>query len=197
MVKKLSTKSKKHIQRTDTHWLIRRSMVSYAVIVFLVFCMLCLSVYLLNRLIVNHENNNRLDKINAVYTSLNLDNSYRLVKSNVFGDKRVYSYDPGRTFSSSVEYAHNDTPANTTADLRKKIEAAGFTYVQTEYEGSTNPVIEFKNSTGNWVRVGVTSKFVQDAIVYGTANESDPLINHKDEAPSYVTVKVNLDDNNE
>ena len=197
MVKKTSLRSKKHFQKTDTHWLVRRSLFSYAVIVFLVFAMLCLSILFINRLIVNRENVDRYSKIMDIYASLNLDTSYRSVSSDVFGDKRVYQWDKSRTYASSVIYAHNDTPANTTADLTRKIEAAGFIYVQTEYAGSTTPIEEFRNKDGNWIRLGVTSKYVQDAITFGTATSNDPLVSHKDEAPSYVTLKVNLDDNNE
>lgn len=198
MVKKVSLKSKKHIQRTDTHWVVRRSLLSYAIIVFITFVLLCLSVFLIDRLIVNKQHNDRYEKIMSIYSSLQLGDQYRQVKSDVFGDKRVYSWDKGRTYSSSIEYGHNDTPANTAADLKKKIEAAGFTYVQTEYEGSTSPIQEFKNDKGNWIRAQVSSKYLQDQIFYGTTTDAaGSAFEHKDDAPTYVTLKVNLDDNNE
>lgn len=195
--KKISLKSKKHVQRTDTHWVVRRSLLSYAILVFVLFVSLALSLFFINRLIVNKENTDRYDKIMGIYSKLDLDKSYRAVKSDVFGDKRVYSWDKGRSYSSSQVYARNATPADTAADLQKKIEAAGFQYVQTEYADSTNPVFEYRNKSGNWIRVSPESKFVYDAYTFGTTSASDPLVNHKDEAPSYVTIKVNLDDNNE
>ena len=115
----------------------------------------------------------------------------------MFGDKRVYEWDSGRTYASSVEYAHKAAPADVRASLRKKVEAAGFKFVQTEYEGSIRPIDEFKNEDGNYIRVAVTSKYVNDKYTFGDYDLDDPLVNHSNEAPSYVEVKVNLDDNNE
>lgn len=197
MIKKASLKSKKHIQRTDTHWIVRRSLLTYALLVFVLFVSLALSIFFINRLIVNKENNDRYDKIMSIYSSLKLDDSYRPVSSNVFGDKRAYGWAAGRTYASSQLYARNTSPADTVADLKKRAQDAGFQYVQTEYDGSPNAIQEYKNDKGNWIRVGAESKTVHDAYTFGTTNENDPLINHKDESPSYVTIKVNLDDNNE
>lgn len=198
MVKKASLKSKKHVQRTDTHWVVRRSLLSYAVLVFLLFAMLSMSIFLIDRLVANKANSDRYGKIMSVYQSLNLGDSYREQKSDVFGDKRIYESDKSRTYASSIIYSHLATPTETMAAVHKQVVAAGFTYVQTEYADSIQPIQEFKNSEGVWIRVGTMSKSVYDMLfVYNNATAEDPAINHKDEAPTYVTVKVNLDDNNE
>lgn len=177
--------------------MIKRSLISYAVLVFLFFVMATMSWYLIDRMIVARTNQTRLDQITNIYTSFALGDPYRIARSDVFGDKRVYGWDAGRTYSSVMEYGHNDTPQNTITDLKKKIEAAGFKQFDTVYAESANPQYHFKNDQGQYVRVTVTSRYVQDAIIYGIYDNGDPLVNHKDEAPTYVTIKVNLDDNNE
>lgn len=176
--------------------MIKRSIASYAVLVFLFFAMATMSWYLIDRMIVSRANQTRYDHIAAIYTSFNLGDSYRIAASNVFGDKRVYSWDKGRTYSSSIEYGHNDTVRNTFADLEKKVEAAGFSFVQTEYADSVAQINEYKNSDGAYVRVSVETREVNDMSIYGApASVSD--ISDTNAAPSYVTIKVNLDDNNE
>ena len=195
MVKKKS--QSKHLSHNKTHILVKKSIASYAVLVFVLFFTTALAGHALYDLSVHRSNNDRLERIQNVYSTINLDDSYRTAKSDLFGDKRVYSWDKNRTYSSSTEYGHNDTPTNTRTELIKKIEKAGFVKVGSAYEESTNPQDYFKNSDGTYIRISVTSRYVQNAMTYGDFSDTDPLINHKDEAPSYVTVKVNLDDNNE
>lgn len=181
--------------------MLRKSLLVYSLLVFALFFLLSTSLYTFTQLAEYRTSSLRKQRIESVYQSLNLEDSYRPVKYDVFGDRRPYGGDPawakGRSQSSSIEYAHNDTPANTIAALKQKLSKAGFSLIGTAYENSTSPQWHFKNAGGTYVRVTVTSKFAQDALVYGMFNENDPLINHKDEAPSYVTIKVNLDDNNE
>ena len=195
MAKKKS--SSKHISTSNTHIMLKKGIVIYALLVFIMFVLVSVSWFTVHQFFASRTHNNRHAQIVSIYDSLKLDDSYRAVKFDVFGDKRVYSWDNNRTYASSIEYGRNDTPQNTAADLKAKIEAAGFTPAGTAYEGSTNPQYYYLNSKGNYVRVTVTSAYIQNSIVYGTFSNDDPLINHKDEAPTYVTIKVNLDDNNE
>jgi len=194
--KSSSTKSTKHVSLSPTHVMIKRSIVSYAVLVFLFFAMATMSWYLINRMVASQINQTRLDRISSIYTSLSLGDSYRIDQSNVFGDKRVYDWDKSRTFASSVEYGHNDTVTNTFADLKKKIEAAGFTYVQSEYTGSVAQTDEYKDSQGEYIRVNVVNADVRAMTTYGTP-DSIAAVPDTNAAPSYVQIKVNLDDNNE
>ena len=195
MAKKKS--SSKHISTNTTHIMLKKGIVIYALLVFIMFVLVSVTWFTVHQFIASRAIADRHAQIVSIYDSLKLDGSYRVAKFDVFGDKRVYSWDHSRTYASSVEYGHNDTPQNTAADLKAKIEAAGFTPAGTAYEGSTHPQYYYLNSKGNYIRVTVTSAFVQNSITYGTFNNDDPMINHKDEAPTYVTIKVNLDDNNE
>lgn len=196
MVKKTSFNSKKHIQRNDTHWVIRRSILSYAVLVFFLFATLSMSAFLIDRLVVNKHNTTRYNDISAIYDGLKLGPEYREISSNIFGEKRTYTSDKNRSYASSITYGHNDTPANTSAELKKRAEASGFTYLQTSHEGTANPVMEFKNKDDQWLRIAVTSKSTQDTYMYGLP-AGDPASDHSNEAPSHVSIKVNLDSNND
>lgn len=196
MAKKSSPQPTKHISISKKSITIHRTQQMRLAIAILSMALLLVGVYLGTRAVKIYVNKMRLQEIIAVYDSLKLDDSYRVDKMNVFGDKRVYEWDKSRTYASQIEYGHNATPKNTRADLRAKAEAGGFSFVQTEYEGSVQPIDEFKNAKGNYLRIGVTNSGTQNAMIYGTddLNTFDP---EKDDAPSYVSVKVNLDDNNE
>jgi len=155
-----------------------------------------------SQLITTHKNQARLDRIETVYSSINLDDSYRIENSNVFGDKRVYEWDKGRTYSSSIEYVHADTVANTTADLDAKIKSAGFAFTEEPYPGSVYKQYHYKSVNGEYVRLTVSSKPYDDAVYNAFIMDKNLSgINldaiDKNVGPSKVTIKVNLDDNNE
>ena len=143
----------------------------------------------------------RLDRINAIYQSIDLDyNSYQVTSINVFGDKRVYEWDKGRTSSSVITYYHGANVDVTVAELKRKIEAAGFKYFEEPYPGGADVQWHFKSENGEYVRLTVSSKprneAIRDANLMNqddtTAIDMDP-----NSGPSVVTLKVNLDDNNE
>lgn len=177
--------------------MLKKGIVIYALLVFIMFILISVTWFTVHQSIAYRTDNARHQQIVSIYDSLKLGDKYRAIKYDIFGDKRVYSWDNSRTYASSTEYGYNDTPQNTALDLKTKIEAAGFTAAGTAYEDSTSPQYYYRNSKGNYIRVSVTSAYIQNAIAYGTFSNDDPLINHKDEAPTYVTIKVNLDDNNE
>jgi hypothetical protein len=198
VTKKSHSKAKQNtVQVNKSSVTIQRGMLVHALIAIILVCIVAMAGYMGWRAVRSQQSTGRLQQIVNIYDNLKLGDSYRTTVTSIFGDKRVYEYDSSRTYASRVEYGHNDTPANTRADLRSKVQAAGFNFVQTEYEGSVQPVDEYKNDKGNWVRVSVISGYMQDALVYGNHLQDGSIISHKDEATSYVTIKVNLDDNNE
>ena len=146
----------------------------------------------------------RLDRIEAIYASLQLDeNTYAITNYNVFGDKRPYDYDKSRSQSSAIDYVHGDTVSATVADLDEKIKAAGFEYFEEPYPGSAFTQYHYKSAKNEYIRLTVVSKPYWDAI------RNDAILNKNlgelvtpdtfdtNAAPSNVTIKVNLDDNNE
>lgn len=194
MVKKKS--QTKHLSHNKTHILVKKSIASYAVLVFVLFFMTALAGHALFGLSVSRTNNDRLERIQNVYNTINLDGSYRVAKSDVFGDKRTYSWDNNRTYSSSVEYGHNDTQANTLAALKTKIEQAGYHFTGQAYSGIATQY-HFKGANNEYVRVQVLPREYKDAMIYGVPSLEERPTFDTSAAPVYVTIKVNLDDNNE
>jgi len=200
MKKKTSKKVSKpqqFISLSRSHIMVKRGIVSYVVIGLVTLLGAALVCGALIHVTANAVNESRLNQIKAIYVSLNLGDSYRSAKSDIFGDKRVYSWDKSRTYASSAEFAHNDTVSGTFADLKTKIEAAGFTQFETDYTASVAQQYHFKNSKNQYIRVSVVPKSFEDMMVYGDSYLSTFRNSDQNAAPSYVTVKVNLDDNNE
>lgn len=148
--------------------------------------------------ITTHE---RLSRIEAIYAELRLDGSYIPQSTNIFGDKRPYVSDPGRSQSSSVTYIRGANVDDTVADLKKRIEAAGFSYFEQAYAGSASEQYHFKDARGEYVRISVSSKprddDIQNKFLMKQQLTADDYNMDFNAGPSNVTVKVNLDDNNE
>lgn len=197
MKKKTRKQTRKHITHTDTHIWLKKGLFIYAVIVFLAFVLISLSTYALVNTIQHQRNQARLDRINEIYSSLDLDGSYRMARSDVFGDKRVYTWDEDRSYSSSIEYGRNASVDATRSDLRSRILAAGFEEVGVEYEGSANEQQHYKSNDDEYIRVQVANSEWYNSLLYGTELPSPEELQRGDASPVYVTIKVNLDNNNE
>jgi len=136
----------------------------------------------------------RLSRINAIYDSLKLGSDFKLTESNVFGDKKIYEWDNGRTYSSVKNYEKCDDVNNTVNKLRSAIEAAGFKYFEEPYPGSSYTQLHFKSDKNEYIRMTVSSKVRDDAMM---ANSNNAYSMSPNNGPSNVILKVNLDDNNE
>lgn len=144
----------------------------------------------------------REDRIVAIYDSLKLSDNYQLTDSDIFGEKRVYEWDAGRTYSSSKEYDRGANVDVVIAELTKSIESAGFKSFDEPYQGSWIHQYHFKSGKNEYIRLSVMSKPKWDASRYdalmGRTDFSDAFYNaDSNTGPSMVTIKVNLDDNNE
>lgn len=167
-----------------------------AIVLFGIVIFAVLGTLVLNKM----TNDQRLQRINAVYQSVDLDDSYLVASINVFGEKRVYDWDKGRTYSSVITYYHGANVDATAAELRKKIEAAGFEYIGEPYPGSADIQWHFKSKDGEYIRLTVSSKSRNEAIRDANLmhqDDSAALDMDSNAGPSVVTLKVNLDDNNE
>ena len=148
-------------------------------------------------------NEARLAEIKGIYNSLELGEEYDVNAVNVFGDKRLYSWDKGRTESSSIEYIHGDTVTNTVAKLDEKIKAAGFSFIDEPYPypGMQSVQYHYKSAAGEYIRLTVQSKPYWDAVNNARSLGDQSNESYKDldtnAGPSTVLIKVNLDDNNE
>lgn len=205
-VKKTPIKKKKSTAKAASSkkflrpWNWRFSIVTVGVFIIAVGAVIVISLYTA-RAFNLHTTETRLDRINAIYQSLNLGESYQITRTNVFGDKRVYEWDKGRTYSSEIDYLHGDTVGNTVAELDTKIKAAGFAFVDEPYPGSKQVQYHYESNRGEYIRLTVSSKPYDDAFRNALAmNQStaDALKSLDANAgPSNVIIKVNLDDNNE
>jgi len=148
-----------------------------------------------------YNNAVRKDRIVAIYNSLKLNDTYQLTSQSVFGEKRIYEWDSGRSYSSSMQYAHGKNVDVTVAELSKAITNAGFVYFEEPYPGASYVQLHFKSAKSEYLRMTVSSKLRDDAIrnkfLMGVTPSADDYNLNWNTGPSNVTIKVNLDDNNE
>lgn len=200
--KKLSvSKSTKAAKNAPRPWSWRFSVITVGIYA-IVTATLIVAAFSVAHLITTQQISDRYDRIEGIYSSIGIDSSSYIVQNtNVFGDKRVYSYDKGRTSSSEIDYIHAGTVSDTVKDLDAKIKAAGFTFIDEPYPGSTSIQYHYKSSKGEYVRLSVSSKPYDDAglnaAVMGKSAEITPDKFDTNAGPSNVILKVNLDDNNE
>lgn len=153
--------------------------------------------------IVSEKNSaQRLDRIQGIYASLQLDDTYVPQDIDIFGDKRTYEWDKGRTYSSAIRYAHGDTVSVTVEQLDAKIKSAGFEFIDEPYPGSVYYQYHYKSAKGEYIRLTVSSKPYDDAVLNGNLMNkgeipADVYDMDKNAGPANVVIKVNLDDNNE
>jgi len=194
----VTVKSKKKAKAAPQTW--RFYVVSVGIFLVAVATVIVIGL-LTSSYIVNNMQKARLDRINGIYTSLHIDDTYTLQKMNVFGDKRVYDWDKSRSYSSEVDYLHGDTVSNTVAQLDAKIKAAGFMFVDEPYPGSVQVQYHYKSADGEYIRLTVSSKPYDDAWQYAISMGKEPSDSifsmDKNAGPASVVIKVNLDDNNE
>jgi len=198
LVKKSSSKNAKNSVRP---WSWRFSILTIGIYTIAVST-LVVAAFIASSALSNERDQKRLDRIQDIYSSLSLGDDYRIADANVFGDKREYSNDNGRTYSSAVKYQHADTVSNTVADLDGKIKAAGFTFENELNPGSAATQYHYKSTKGEYVRLTVSSKPYDDATANAYLMKKDNDGNVTDRmdlnaGPSNVIIKVNLDDNNE
>jgi len=196
--KKLSTtKSAKNAARP---WTVRFSILTIGIYAIAVATIVLAAFFVANQ-VAAQQMGDRYDRIQGIYSSLKLDDSFRVERANVFGEKRVYESDKSRTVSSSIEYVHGDSVSNTVAKLDEKIKAAGFMFIDEPYKGSTFTQYHYKSADGEYIRLSVSSKPYDDATTnaYVMDKDTTDIINtlDKNAGPSNVVIKVNLDDNNE
>lgn len=199
--KSKTTKSTKNAKSANTRWSWRFSFIAIGINLIIIATIVLFSFVAANY-ITAQNNQARLDRINGIYTSLKLDDTYVPQRSNVFGDKRVYPYDKGRTFSSEIDYLHADTVSNTVQALDAKIKAAGFKFIDEPYPGTAETQYHYKNDQGQYIRLTVSSKPYDDASQNAFLMDKNSVASLRDKydtnaGPANIIIKVNLDDNNE
>lgn len=181
-----------------THDSIKKKVILLTAIIALVAMVIVFAMFYIMPAMNNQARSNR---IHAIYASFKLDPStYLLENQSIFGDKRVYPYDNGRTFSSSVDFVRGANVDTTVTELKKAVSDAGFSFFEEAYPGSASVQYHFKSTANEYVRVTVSSKLRDDAIRNAQLMGQDMTAatdSNWNAGPSNVEIKVNLDDNNE
>jgi hypothetical protein len=143
----------------------------------------------------------RLQRINDIYSSIKLPQNIYFETDNIFGDKRPYSYDPSRSEASSKTFVVAKDVTDTFNTMDTAIKAAGYTEFEVAYPDSTSKEYHYKTNRGEYIRLNVSSKYRNDVasdeeLMTGTLPPSFYQID-TNAGPSTVTLKVNLDDDNE
>jgi hypothetical protein len=100
-------------------------------------------------------------------------------------------------------YVHGDTVTNTFNELDAKIREAGFVFINEPYPGAVQRQYHYKSADGAYIRLSVESKKYADAIRNAAIMKQDITAAVEqagkdiESGPANVTIKVNLDDNNE
>jgi hypothetical protein len=191
MVKKLSK------QQLRTHQKQHRIIVGLSIVVVAALLGLSFALIVIPRTI----DNIRLHRINEIYSSIKLPTNTHSETDMIFGDKRPYSYDTSRSQASEKTFVVGKSVTDTFNDLDSAIKVAGYTAFEEAYPGSVAKEEHYKTSRGEYIRLNVVSKFRNDAfqnsfLMIGKYSAEDFKID-PNVGPSTVTLKVNLDDNNE
>lgn len=146
----------------------------------------------------------RVTRIKEIYSSLNLSSEYIQQSALVFGEKETYDWDITRSKSSEIQYVRGADVQTTVKDLDEKIKATGFSFIDEPYKGSAFVQYHYKSEKGEYIRLSVSSKLRDDAfqnffLMNRNAKEYPEALLKSDvnAGPANVTIKVNLDDNNE
>lgn len=146
------------------------------------------------------NNGMRKDRITAIFNSIKLDDkNYLLTYESIFGDKRLYDWDSSRSYSSQKTYIRGANVDTTVAELKQAITKTNFKFYQEPYPGSTEFMYIYKSPDNEYLRVSVSSKSRNDDF-FNRNRMGLPITDittSPNAGPSSVTIKVNLDDNNE
>jgi hypothetical protein len=187
----MKQKSKPHKNKVSSS---KEKILLISVIVFIVVSLLAITLYVLIPKMMSESRKNR---ILDTYAKINLGDEYAVQSQNIFGEKQVYSWDKSRTYSSSEELIRGKNVDNTVQELQTHILKAGFKLIDHPYPYQW----QYKSNDNIYVRFNVLSKprmeYIQNQSLMGetidmSASKIDP-----NTGPSLVTLKVNLDDNNE
>jgi hypothetical protein len=197
MAKRTTTKKPITKQHQEKHRIRHRIILGVGVVVIAVLVGLTFSLIVLPRI----SNGIRLNRINEIYSSIQLPQNTYFNTEDVFGDMRPYSYDESRSQSSVKTFVVAKTVSDTTALMDESIKAARHTFFEEAYKGSTFKEYHYKTSRGEYIRLNVSSKLRDDIfsntyLMNGDYTE-DIFDVDPNSGPSTVTLKVNLDDNNE
>lgn len=164
--------------------MLRKSMVTYATIVFIAFILVSLSAFTIVETNRIRETYNREAEVVAIYDSLELEPAYRVAARYIYGD----------AITSTVEYGRNADRTETFAELKQQIEQVGFKPTESSNYGPIAREDRYVNDDGDMIRVSIETKAVHAASLYGTDYPEAATAAALEKGPVYVTIKVDLAD---
>jgi len=193
--KKTNKKSLKKIQYRKEHYIFG------ALILVIALAAISVLAYQAVQFLNTQQDRQRLERIEAIYSTIPTPEQTYFYEEDIFGDKRPYDYDSGRSKSSEKTFVVAARVDETFARFDTLIKDAGYTPIGDPYPGSLQPQRHYKTDKGEYIRLSVSSKLRDDAgsseiLMKGEFSEDFFKID-PNAGPSRVTIKVNLDDNNE
>jgi hypothetical protein len=185
------------VKKPHDHHIRHRIIMGSGIVVIALLLGLVFSLIVIPRVV----NDIRLQRINQIYDSIELPENTYFNTQNIFGDKRPYESDPTRTMASVKTFVVAKDVSDTATLMDNAIKAAGYTFIGQTYPDSTSKEYHYKTSRGEYIHLNVSSKYRSDVasddelmtgILSTNYFQIDP-----NAGPSTVTLKVNLDDDNE
>lgn len=183
-------------QQQNKHHIRHRIIVGLSVVVVALLLGLIFTLIIIPKI----HNDIRLNRINEIYSSIKLPQNVYAEADTVFGDKRIYSYDTSKSIPSSETFVVAKTVTDTFNTLDTAIKAAGYTPLAQANPDTVTKEAHYKTGKGEYIILNVESKLRLDAFQNELwMNDKSGGFNQIDSnaGPSLVTLKVNLDDNNE
>lgn len=154
------------------------------------------------RSIIEANNQSRIDRIEAIYTSLKLNNAYAITGQEIFGEKKQYAANSDKTYASWTSYVHTDTVDATYAEIDSQITSAGFERVEDPEAGAVITQATYMSKKGEYIKVSVASKPFADAFEGASSMDKEVLSKIAEQydinaGPSNVIIYVNLDTNSQ
>lgn len=172
----------------------REKIILISAIVFIVVSLFTITSYILIPKMISESRKNR---ILDTYAKINLGDDYAIESQNIFGEKQVYEWDKSRRYSSSRDLIRGKNVDDTVQDLQTHIIKAGFKLIDHPYPYQW----QYKSNDNIYVRFNVLSKprmeYIQNQSMMGEAVNMSVSKIDANTGPSLITLKINLDDNNE
>jgi len=193
--------SKKQLAVAQSKQQRKRRFILGGLVILLALIATSVLVYQASAFLTNHTNKAREARIVEIFDSIKIPEETFFQESSIFGDKRPYEFDKSRSTSSYKRFVVAAPVDETFSNFDQLIRNAGYTYFEEPYPGSTFKQYHYKSDKGEFVRLTVSSKLRDDAgssdiLMKGDLSDDYFKID-PNAGPSRVTIKVNLDDNNE
>lgn len=190
--KSKQTKAKtKHVHHTDTHIVLKKGIVVYALLVFIIFVLTALSVFTVVELKKAVQMHQYEQEVIAMYESLDLDETYQTADINIAGINTDFD---AEKITSTVSYGRDASRPATFDDIEKHMNEAGYSKVASKNADTVSRKDYYKNADDNQLIVSITTVGWRNAFTYGTELPDIASDAATTTGPVYVTIEANTID---